>query len=58
MRVCKECKLEKEISDYPLKPNGKVKSSYCKKCYNEVYYHMNRERVDEYRKKYYQKKQR
>jgi len=53
MRVCKECKVEKELIDFPLKKNGKIKSSYCKKCYNDVYYHMNREDVDVYRRKYY-----
>jgi len=29
MRVCKECKLEKQLVDFPLKKNGKVKSSLC-----------------------------
>jgi len=54
MRTCKECKLEKELIDFPLKKNGKVKSSYCKKCYNEVYYHLNKEKVVAYRKKSYE----
>ncbi len=54
MRVCKECKLEKELVDFPLKKNGKVKSSFCKKCYNDFYYHLNKEKVVEYKKNYYE----
>jgi hypothetical protein len=54
MRVCKECKIEKELIDFPLKKNGKIKSSYCKKCYIEVYYYLNLENVKNYKKKYYE----
>jgi hypothetical protein len=54
MRVCKECKLEKQLVDFPLKKNGKVKSSLCKECYNDFYYHQNKEKVVEYKKNYYE----
>ena len=54
MRICKNCKKEKELQDYPLKKNGKVKSSYCKTCYMLIYYYMDLERVKDYRKKYYE----
>jgi len=49
MRVCKECKLEKELSEYYLKSNGKPRTSYCKSCYGKVY-----KANPEYRKNYYQ----
>jgi hypothetical protein len=37
MRICKKCEIEKDITEYYLKKNGKVRSSYCKVCYNIVY---------------------
>ncbi len=46
-KVCKVCNLEKELSEYYLKPNGKVRSSYCKLCYNFKY-----KTKSEYQKKY------
>jgi hypothetical protein len=46
VKICKECKVEKEIDDYYLK-NGKPKSAYCKSCYNIIY-------KKEYDKEYYE----
>lgn len=37
MRTCKECGLEKDLKYFYLKPNGSVRSSYCKICYNKIY---------------------
>ena len=36
-RICKECEIEKDLTDYYLKKNGQVRSSYCKICYNINY---------------------
>jgi hypothetical protein len=36
-RICKKCQVEKELNDYYLKKDGKVRSSFCKICYNEEY---------------------
>jgi hypothetical protein len=47
MRVCKECNIEKELTEYYLKSNGKPRTSYCKLCYNIVY-------MTEYDKEYYE----
>lgn len=46
-RICKKCEIEKELSDYYLKKNGSVRSSYCKNCYNIVY-------KTKYSKEYYE----
>jgi hypothetical protein len=54
MRVCKECKIEKELTEYKLKKNGKVNSSYCKSCYSLIYYHNDKENIKEERRRYYQ----
>ena len=48
MRVCKKCEIEKEISEYYLKPSGKPRSSYCKDCHKIVY-------KKDYNKEYYEK---
>jgi len=48
-KFCKECKIEKDISDFYLKKNGKVGSSYCKSCY---YIKYNKGDRSEYHKKY------
>jgi hypothetical protein len=48
MRICKLCEFEREDSEYYLKPNGKPKTSYCKKCYHIKY-------KSEYDKEYYEK---
>ena len=53
-RVCKECNFSKSIVDFPLKKNGKPKSSYCKDCYTKIYYHLNKEKVSLYKKEYYE----
>ena len=37
MRVCKMCEIEKELSDFYLKSDGKPRSSYCKICYVKTY---------------------
>lgn len=47
MRICKNCNIEKELSEYYLKTNGKIKSSYCKSCYGILY-------KGRYNKKYYE----
>jgi len=60
MRVCKKCEIEKEISEYYLKPSGKPRSSYCKDChkivykkdYNKEYYENNKEKFKENHKKW------
>lgn len=36
-RICKKCQIEKDLIDYYLKKNGKIRSSLCKICYNEEY---------------------
>jgi hypothetical protein len=60
MRFCKKCEIEKEISEYYLKTNGKPRSSYCKDChkivykkdYNREYYENNKEKFKENHKKW------
>jgi hypothetical protein len=55
MKVCKECKVEKDISEFYLKSNSKPKASYCKSCYgimyktkyDKEYYENNKERFKE-----------
>jgi len=47
MRICKECNLEKELTEYYLKKDGNPKSSYCKSCYANIY-------KKEYDKEYYE----
>jgi hypothetical protein len=47
MRICKKCEIEKDITEYYLKKNGKIRSSYCKLCYKIVY-------KTEYDKEYYE----
>jgi len=47
--ICKNCLSEKDLSDFYLKKNGKVKSLYCRICYN-IYYKNNKEK----RKIYYE----
>jgi hypothetical protein len=37
MKVCKECKIEKEISEYYLRKNGSPRGRLCKSCYLIVY---------------------
>jgi hypothetical protein len=56
MRICKKCEIEKDITEYPLKRNGKIKSSYCKVCYNDVYYLSRKEIINEKRRKDYNNK--
>ena len=36
-RICKKCQVEKDLSEYYLKKDGKIKSSLCRICYNEEY---------------------
>lgn len=48
-KFCKECEIEKDISDFYLKKDGKVGSSYCKPCY---YIKYNKSDRSEYHKKY------
>ena len=50
MRVCKMCEIEKELSDFYLKSDGKPRSSYCKICYVKTY-----KKEDGYQKLYYEK---
>lgn len=49
LKICKKCQVEKEIRFYPLKSNGKPKSSYCKECYNIVYYQDKKEDINKKR---------
>lgn len=37
MRLCKECQIEKEVSEYYLKVDGKPKGRLCKSCYSKRY---------------------
>lgn len=53
LKKCKECNIDKDISEYPLKSNGKLKNSFCKKCYNERYYHSKKDIINENRKDKY-----
>ena len=48
-KFCKGCEIEKDISDFYIKKDGKVGSSYCKSCYYIKYNKGNR---SEYYKKY------
>jgi hypothetical protein len=60
MRICKECKLKKNVSEFYLKSNGKPKTSYCKSCYrllykkkyDKEYYENNKEKFKESYKKW------
>ena len=45
--ICRECNIDKDIVDFYLKKNGKVKSLYCKVCYN-LTYKANKENRKEY----------
>ena len=61
-RVCKECNVEKDLNDYYLKKECKVKSSLCKNCYNlnyksdkekkKIYYEKNKEMFHQKNKKW------
>jgi hypothetical protein len=46
--VCKECKIDKDLSEFYLRKNGKVRSLYCKLCYNIRY-------KKPYNREYYEK---
>lgn len=50
-RICKKCEVEKDLSDYYLKKNGKVRSSFCKICYNEEYKNDKEVRITYYQNK-------
>lgn len=57
MRVCKECKIEKDLSDYYYNKEGKLKSNSCKSCFcakMKEYRKLNVEKVKITRKNYYQ----
>src|ERR1017187_1117667 len=61
-RICKKCQIEKELSDFYLNKNGKIKSLLCKICYcetfknskekNKQYYENNKEMFKENYKEY------
>lgn len=56
MRVCKECEIKKELTDFYSKSDGKLRSSYCKICYpvtyQKLYYEKNKQKLSSQNKKY------
>lgn len=36
-RICKKCEIDKELNEYYLKKDVKIRSYYCKTCYNIIY---------------------
>lgn len=56
MRVCKDCKIEKEVSEYYYNKKGKLKSNSCKSCFcimMKEYRKNNMEKIRNGRKEYY-----
>jgi len=61
MRICNICNIEKDITEYNLRKEGKYKYKYCKSCFSikrkassKIYYEKNKEKLNEKTKKYYQ----
>jgi len=61
MRICNICNIEKDITEYNLRKEGKYKYKYCKSCYsikrkdnNKRYHEENREKLNEKSRRYYQ----
>jgi hypothetical protein len=61
MRICNICNIEKDITEYNLRKEGKYKYKYCKSCLSikrkassKIYYEKNKEKLNEKTKKYYQ----
>jgi hypothetical protein len=62
MRVCKECNLEKDVSEFFLENSKNDEKFFCKSCfkklqkkeYNRKYYENNKEKIIENQKKYYE----